>query len=51
VVDDLPNQVNELQASGAKFVSKPGNVQQIVCDPDGHSLQINASANSGVTLR
>jgi len=37
--------------SGAKFVSKPGNVQQIVCDPDGHSLQINASANSGVTLR
>ena len=51
LVDNLSNQVNELQASGAKFVSKSGNVQQIVCDPDGHSLQINASANSGVTLR
>ena len=51
VVDDLLNQVNELQASGAKFVSKPGNVQQIVRDPDGHALEINASANSGITLR
>jgi hypothetical protein len=51
VVDDLSNKVNELQASGTKFVSKPKNVQQIVRDPDGHALQINASANSGVTLR
>ena len=27
------------------------NVQQIVRDPDGHALEINASANSGITLR
>ena len=51
LVDNLSNQVNELQASGAKFVSKPGNVQQIVRDPDGHALEIYASANSGITLR
>jgi catechol 2,3-dioxygenase-like lactoylglutathione lyase family enzyme len=48
VLDDLPEQVDALRASGARFVSKSGKPAQswIIRDPDGHALQLNARADS-----
>jgi catechol 2,3-dioxygenase-like lactoylglutathione lyase family enzyme len=42
VADDLPNIVTMLRAGGGTFVSTPRSTAQIVRDPDGHALQLNA---------
>jgi len=44
VVDDLPQQTDLLRARGTTFVSKlgPASQGQIVRDPDGHALWLNA---------
>jgi len=47
VVDDLRPKPQHFRASGATSVSKLNNNSraQIVRDPDGHALQLNAAAN------
>jgi len=48
VVDDLAKQTESLRAMDTDFVSVPEKVahSQIVRDPDGHALQLNATTSS-----
>jgi len=44
LVDDLRSTTTSLRTNGAVFVSTPKSAAQIVRDPDGHALQLNAAA-------
>jgi catechol 2,3-dioxygenase-like lactoylglutathione lyase family enzyme len=48
IMDDSPQQVNVLRQHGVKFVSRQNTdvPDQIVRDPDGHALQLNASTSA-----
>jgi catechol 2,3-dioxygenase-like lactoylglutathione lyase family enzyme len=51
VVDDLPDTATALRTSGVVFVSTPKSAAQIVRDPDGHALQLNAAASGPAVAR
>jgi catechol 2,3-dioxygenase-like lactoylglutathione lyase family enzyme len=42
VMDDLRDTVTTLRAGGTRFVSASKSAAQVVRDPDGHALQLNA---------
>ncbi len=44
LVDDLTDSSTRLRKSGARFISQVGTGSQVVRDPDGHALQIDAAA-------